>query len=285
MVALPRFGIAVAAALVTLPLAGPEPASAQSWRTVTMSRQVSGEDELDVRVEYGAGRLSLHPADGQLLYRMNLRYDEEAFEPVADLDDGRLRLGVHGLGRSIRLGKDRDGGEAEISLARDVPMDLRLELGAVRADLELGGLSMTGLDLRTGASETTLDVSAPNGTTMDEASFEVGAADFEARGLGNLGAAEIEVSAGVGAVALEFTGAWRRDAEVSVDMGLGSLELRFPRGVGVKVLKDTFLTSFDPQGLVKRGDAYYSVDWEEAEHRVTVRVDAAFGSIDVVWVD
>jgi hypothetical protein len=50
------------------------------------------------------------------------------------------------------------------------------------------------------------------------------------------------------------------------------------------VERDTFLTSFDSEGLRKEGDSYYSVDWEEAEHRVTVSVDAAFGSIDVVWV-
>ena len=47
---------------------------------------------------------------------------------------------------------------------------------------------------------------------------------------------------------------------------------------------DTFLTSLDSEGLVKRGDSYYSLDWESAQYRVTVEVDAAFGSIDVVWV-
>jgi len=46
----------------------------------------------------------------------------------------------------------------------------------------------------------------------------------------------------------------------------------------------TFLASMDSEGLVKRGSSYYSMDWEEAEHRVTVDVDAAFGSINVIWI-
>jgi len=104
------------------------------------------------------------------------------------------------------------------------------------------------------------------------------------RKLGNLNSERINVDAGVGNVVLGFRGDWQGDATVSVDMGLGALELRFPEGLGVRLVKDTFLTSLDSEGLMKRGDSYYSVDWEEAEHRVTVTVDAAFCSIDVVWV-
>lgn len=278
-----RSPLAVVAALTLLGL-DVGTAAAQNWRTITMSRQASGEEALDVRIEYGAGRLRVGPVEEGLLYRMHLHYDEDLFEPVAELEGNRLRLGIDGLGRGIGVGKDRDGGEADVELARNVPMMLGLELGALRADLDLGGLSMTELDLRTGASEIRLDVSSPNRIPMSRASFEVGAADFEARNLGHLDAEEIEVSAGVGAVTLEFDGAWRRNADVRVDLRLGSLELRFPRGLGVKIETDTFLTSFDSQGLIKRGDAYYSPDWEEAERRVTVEVDAAFGGIEVAWV-
>lgn len=249
-----------------------------------MSRQVSGESSLDVRVRYGAGRLDIRPGDRGSLYRMQLRYDEETFEPVARYEDNRLDLGVESIRKHIDWPGDRDSGEMELYLARDVPMDLDLEFGAVRAVLELGGLQMTHLELSTGASESRVSFSEPNPVRMRNATFEVGAADFQVRDLGNLNAETISVDAGVGNVVLSFTGDWRGDSNVSVDMGLGALELRFPEGLGVRVVKDTFLTSLDSEGLVKRGDSYYSVDWEEAENRVTVTVDAAFGSIDVVWV-
>ena len=92
------------------------------------------------------------------------------------------------------------------------------------------------------------------------------------------------MDAGVGDIDLDFTGEWRRDARISIDMGLGTLTLRFPKGLGVKLVKDTLLTPLDSEGLIKNGYAYYSLDYDEAECQVTVDVDAAFGSIHVVWV-
>lgn len=259
-------------------------AEAQSWRTVTTSRQLAGEESLDVEVSYGAGRFRVGPAEPGLLYRMQLRYDEEAFVPVNEYRGGRLRLGTEGNGEGISLGRGRSGGELDLRLTRAVPMDLRLRFGAVRADLDLGGLSLTDLELSTGASESRIDVSEPNPVPMRRAELEVGAAEFTARHLGNLNAERIEIDAGVGEVTLEFTGEWRRDAAVTVDLGLGALELRFPEGLGVKLEKDSFLTSLDAQRMVKRNDAYYSLGWDEAERKITVSVDAALGSVSVAWV-
>ncbi len=263
--------------------AGVVDARGQEWRTVAMSRQVEDERSLDVEVRYGAGRFSLALAEAGTLYRMQIRYDEDAFEPVAEYRGSTLVLGTATVGRRIRLGQDEAGGEMELGLTHEIPVDLTLELGAVKAEIDLGGLRLTGLDIETGASQTRLEVSEPNEEAMTEASFEVGAAEFTARRLGNLNAARIEVDAGVGDIELDFTGEWQRDARVTVDMGLGALTLRFPRGLGVRLSQDTFLTLLDSEGLVKRGDAYYSLDYDEAEYQVTVDVDAAFGSIRVVW--
>jgi hypothetical protein len=269
---------------VALLVALPGAAKAQNWRNVTMSRQISHEDDLHVKVSYGAGRFTVGPAERGVLYRMQLRYDEEVFEPRAEYEGNRLELGVESIGRSIRIGKKHSGGEMDLRLARGLPMDLDLEFGAVRAELDLGGLSLTELSLSTGASESVVDISEPNPESMDRASFEVGAAAFTVRHLGNLNAEDIRVDAGVGEVTLWFTGEWQQDATAFIDMGLGALELRFPEGLGVRLSKDSFLASLDSEGLVKRGDAYYSLDWETADRKVTVDLDAAFGSIKVVWV-
>lgn len=277
-----RGGIALLAALTVL--AGADAAEAQSWRSVTMSRQVTDRGPLDVRVKYGAGRFTVGSTADGALYRMRLRYDEDSFEPQAEYDAGRLRLGLEGGARSVSLGRGRSGGELDLELARGVPMDLRLEFGAVRAELDLGGLDLTDLALSTGASESIVEVSRPNRERMRSARFEVGAAEFTARHLGNLNAERIEIDAGVGEVILWFNGEWRRDARVSIDMGLGALELRVPEGLGVRLTKESFLTSLDSQGLVKRGDSYYSLDWERAERKVTIDLNAAFGSVKVVWV-
>ena len=270
-------------AAVTAVLVASTSASAQDWRTVTMSRQIEDNDEVRVIVDYGVGRFNVTSTDGGVLYRMNLRYDEGRFEPIADFSGDRLELGVASIGRRWNIGKGGNTGQLDLELARGIPMDLELNFGAVRADLDLGGLALTALALRTGASESTVDMSEPNIAAMRTASFEAGAAEFTARNLGNLNAERIEVTAGVGDLTLGFSGRWEQDAAVSIDMGLGTLELRFPEGLGVRLRKKSFFTSLDSEGMVKRGDAYYSLDWDDADKKITIDLDAAFGSVKVVW--
>ena len=147
----------------------------------------------------------------------------------------------------------------------------------------MDGLRLTGLDIETGASETEVRISEPNPAYMESASFTVGAAHFEAHDLGYLNARRVSVKAGVGRVLLGLAGPWREDARLHVDMGLGSLELRVPRGHGLRIDRDGLLTSFDSEGLVERDGSYYSADWEDAEHRIHVSLDASFGKVDVAW--
>ncbi|MEQ1856862.1 MAG: toast rack family protein [Longimicrobiales bacterium] len=257
-------------------------ASAAQMRTVTMSRQLEDQEPVRVSVEYGAGRFGVRAMDTGLLYRMSLVYDEDRYEPVAEYSDHRLDVGVESIRNGFR--GNSEGGRLDLELARGVPMDLDLEFGAVRADVDLGGLALTGLDLSTGASESIIDVSEPNETSMDLARFEVGAADFTARRLGNLNAERIEVDAGVGSLTLGLDGEWNRDTRLGIDMGLGALELRVPEGLGLQLRKDSFLTSLDSEGLVKRGEVYQSLNWDQAARKVIVDLDAAFGSVKVVWV-
>ncbi len=270
---------------VVMVLSVVDAAQAQNRRTVTMSRQVENEQTLDVNVRYGAGRFSVGPAESGVLYHMQIEYDEDVFRPLAEYEGSSLRIGTESLGRRFRLIRDRGAGEMELALSRDVAMDLNLDFGAVQADIDLGGIHLTRLEINTGASQTQIDISEPNPETMSRASMDVGAAEFTVRNLGNLNTEVIEIDAGIGEIDLDFTGDWRQNARVSVDMGLGSLVLRFPRGLGVRLVKDTFLTSLDSEGLVKRGDAYYSLDYDDAEYQITVDVDAAFGSIRVAWVN
>jgi hypothetical protein len=260
------------------------PARAQEWRTITSARQMQGERALRVDVTYGAGELRVQPASGTLLYRLQMRYDERQFRPVSAYDraTGRLRLGVEGVRRNQRV---RQGGHATVELAPAVPTDLKLEFGAGRANLELGGLSLRSVDLSTGASETQVRWSAPNRVPAGTVRIASGASSVRVRGLGNARAERLQFDGGVGEATLEFDGAWSRSASLDVDMGVGSLTLRFPRSLGVRIEKDSFLASFSPAGMVRRGDAWYSRSWDGAPNKLTVRISAALGSINVQWID
>jgi hypothetical protein len=266
------------------------PLPAQTWRTMTSARQLQGQKQLGARISYGAGTLRVEPAAAGTLYRMELRYDEETAEPISDFDaaSSTVRLGVRSRegrsGRGVHVGED--GARATIALAANVPTTLKLEFGAADAALELGGMTLRSLDISTGASKTELVVSKPNRIAASEVKLSAGAASFRASGLGNLRAQRYHFSGGVGETVLDFGGAWDRSASAEISMGMGSLTLRFPRSIGVRVVRESsFLTRFSPAGLVQREGGYYSANWERAAHRLTVNVGAAFGSVNIEWID
>jgi hypothetical protein len=271
-----------AAALLALSAA---PAAAQRLRTTSSSRQLQGEQRLAVEVEYGAGRLTVAPAAAGLLYSMEVRYDEARFRPVTEYDRaaGRLRLGVesrdqHGNGR-VR-GNDQ---HASIGLSNAVPLSLQLRFGAGEAALELGGLALQELQLETGASSTRLDFSRPNRVAARLVRVHAGAAEMRVTGLGNARAQRFEFSGGMGETTLDFGGAWDRNATARIEMGVGSLHLRLPRALGVKIIRDSFMSSFDAGGMVRRGNAWYSRNYDQARYRLDLEVAAALGSIEVDW--
>ena len=259
----------------------------QTWRTITSARQVAGERRIDVNVEYGAGRLRVEPERGNLLYRMELRYDESTVVPVSSYDrqSGRLRLGLDTKkGRQRR--DDRNGeGRANIALTPAVPMALKLAFGAGEADVKLGGLAIESLDISTGASETRVSFDRPNRAVARVVKLESGAANLVVTRLANARAQRIDFEGGVGETTLDFGGTWTSDARATVKMGIGSVTLRLPRSLGVRIEKNSFLASFDSNGMVKRGNAWFSRGYDQAPRKLNIQIDAAIGSIDVDWID
>lgn len=257
-------------------------AAAQDWRDVTSFRQRSNETALDVNVSYGAGELFIAPGESGELYRVGIRYDSEVFEPVTKFSNGRLEVGVEGTGNGVKLRKTK-GGDMRLRLSPEVPLELDLHFGAVEADLELGGLHLARVDIETGASDTHVRFSEPNRMACERLEISMGAAAFEAEGLGNARCASVRVEGGVGDLTLDFSGAWSGDVRADVTIALGSVTLIVPENVGVRVDKDTFLADFSGSRFEKRDGLRYSDNWETAEHRLTIDLEGAFGSFDVRW--
>lgn len=280
-----RAALVAAVALATVALSGA--ADAQRMRSTTLARQLQGERHASVELEYGAGRLRVAPARGDLLYRMELRYDEAQYRPVSEYDRaaGRLKLGVESRDRGGRSRGGHDEQHATIELSPRVPMALKLSFGAGEADVALGGLALQDVHVQTGASQTRVTFDAPNRVEARRVKVDAGAAELRVSGLGNTRASRFEFSGGMGETTLDFGGAWTRSATARIDMGVGSVRLRIPRALGVRVERDSFLASFDASGLVRRGNAWYSRNYGQARYKLDLSIHAAVGSIEVDWID
>lgn len=274
--------VAIIAVLLTTPAL-----RAQSWRTVTASRQLHDTDSLNVRVDYRVGTLRLASSTRALLYDVQLRYDEEKFDAVRTFETGSatLTVGTRQLDeRNTVISGRKQLGEMSLAFSPNVQLDIDLQTGASLADLDFTGLSLTRLVVNSGASETKFRFGTPNPAVMRELLVEVGAASVEGRQLGNTGADRMRVKCGVGNVDLDFSGAWARDMTVHLEVAVGGATLRIPREIGVRIKLDKVLASFDKAGLERRGDSYYNAAWNTGTRKLTILASTVLGSLKVEWI-
>ena len=266
-------------------------AQGQTWQTLTQARRVSGEEQLRVHVEHGAGDLHIHPAGAGQLYRVALRYDEDMFSPLVRYTASASILHVtmesinrRGHNRDFNW-DDEDAQTLDLQLTPDVPLALSVRFGAGRADVDLGGLNIQTLEVQTGASESRLRFDTPNAGLCSRMELKVGAAEFRATGLGNARCAAITLEAGVGDILLDLTGDLPEgfDGTVSVHMGLGGLEIQVPEHLGVRLNVRRFLASVERVGFIREADgAWVTPNWNEATRKVTLNIRAVLGSIEIV---
>jgi len=262
--------------------------AAQTMRSVATSRPLSEQRLLRASVEFGAGVVQIGPAAAGELYRMQLRYDADRNGPVHQFDaaTGAVRLGLQGNGNAgIRVtSRAQLAQRAEIGFAPTVPLMLSANLGASNATLDLGGLSLTSLAVRGGASSTTVRFDTPTRGTCSSATFTLGAAELDVSGLANSGCAEIRVDGGVGRAMLSFDGAWQRNQRAQVSLAMGGLTLRIPRGMAVRLVASRFLSALDAEGFVQEGNVWSTPGFATAKQTLTVELKTSASGVRVEWL-
>ena len=231
----------------------------------------------------------MSPADDNELYDYSMRYDAARYDVERRFDSvsHTLSLRLDAGGGNLRGWRNREGEHARVSLAvaRGVPMDVALRLGAVEADLDLSGLAVDELSVESAASATSLRFPTPNPRRMRSLQFDVGAASIEASGIGNANVEHIDVDCGAGAVTLDFSGAWAADADARIRVRLGAVTLRVPRDVGVRARVNVTLGSFNQDDFRERDGAHYSSNWDAAGRHLTIDASMLLGTLEIERVD
>jgi hypothetical protein len=263
---------------------------AQELRTIGSSRVYRGERELNVVVRFGLGEFHLERETGDALYRANVRYVEDFFDPIHEYDatGHELRLGIDGHeDGNVQWDDIKDKRQRiDLTISPAVRTSLQLEFGAGRADVDLGGLALERASISTGASESRVHFSRPTVAPCELLDIEVGAAEFQAIGLGNANCKRIEFDGAAGKLGLDFTGEWQQagTTQADISIGLGGLTLTFPSHLGVHIELSRLLASFNEEGFVKRGNGYYSENYDRAAAKLDINLQAMVGDVDVVWV-
>jgi len=174
--------------------------------------------------------------------------------------------------------------EWELEFSPEIPLEMDLKVGAGDGELDLTGLQLAGLDLDVGAGDFEVRFDEPNEADMSHLTLDAGASRLEVIGIGHAGPEQVNVQGGIGDMTLDLTGAWPGSADVKITAGVGSVTLRLPDDVGVRVETEGGLTNVDASGLRRKGDAYVNDAFGEADTELRIQITTGVGSIRLIEV-
>jgi hypothetical protein len=196
-------------------------------------------------VDFEVGEFTILPGKPGEPIRVEAKFDktsyalEESFEPGGD--DGwiyRLTFRQTGLikdgGLRILFGASYP--DLRVFVPPDVPIALRGRFGKGGAELELGGLWLTDIDLE--LEKGGLDVNVGRPLVEPIRSFRVHGKQggMSTSMIGNASPARVDIYWQQGGSAVDLRGQWLNDSDVSIRSRMGGSQIQLPRGVRIEGL-------------------------------------------------
>jgi hypothetical protein len=182
-----------------------------SLQTESRTVERGSADEVRVEIVMGAGELEVAGGAAGLL-EADFTYNVAEFKPEVEYGDGRLSVRQPTFeGRASLWNADEYRYEWDLRLNDDVSTEMSVKVGAGKSELELGSLSLTELEVETGAGEVTVDLAGASSLSR------------------------LEFKMGAGQLTLDLTGVREEDLDARIEGGVGEATLRLPRDAGVRV--------------------------------------------------
>ena len=198
-----------------------------------VSIPLEGATSATVKLDHGAGRLTLHSGTGSGEIVNGNFGNGLSFK--SHVEGGRMdvRLRTSQLAWAWWPGESLDW---DICLNRDVPLSLKIDSGASASILDLSDLQVTDLDINTGASSTELTLPANAGNTHVD--IDTGASSLKVRIPAGV-AASIRVKSGIASVIINSRfprldsglyqssdyGTATNRVDMTINAGVGSIEV------------------------------------------------------------
>jgi hypothetical protein len=264
----------------------------RSWAkdALVEKRQIplSRETALRLDIDYHGGFLELERGTTGLLADIHLEFDLEENRPSIDYDSSLTSPTLR-----IHSPRNRDGNFSfkkfrdnrwRIKVSPQIPIEIRIDAGAIDSRLDFTELQVEDLNINVGAGELQLEFNTPN-AGRPRISINSGAASTEAFGLCNANFRRLEFNGGVGKSELSFDGEWKNEASVDLNLGVGSNAIFLPRHVGAKVRESgSFLSPVSLRNFEKRDGAHYSNNYDEATGYLDFDIKIGVGHTSFRWI-
>jgi len=129
-------------------------------------RELQGAKSVSAALHMGAGQLNVSGGSAHLL-NASFHYDRKWDNPTVDyhVTGGRGILDVNQESGQANFGPSDNTWDLDFS--NDVPLDLRVDMGAGQGNLKLHGMDITNVELHMGAGQVVLDLTGPRKSDLN----------------------------------------------------------------------------------------------------------------------
>lgn len=242
------------------------------------------EGDLELRIEAGACRLKLAPAEGDAWLTGSYRDPSGSIEIEASVEGNRASIRV-GRSPADIFGFISGIPELSLGLGKQRRFALSIAAGASENHLELGGLPITRLEINHGAGSVDVIFSAPLAAQTSLMKFGVGAGKTSVTGLGNVTFEDLAVEGGAASCLLDFSGTGLESGTVRLSTAMASVEVRIPKDLPAEVTSENLLGR--PQadlGFVRRGNAWVTPAALEKPTKLRIRSTMVMGQLRLTTI-
>jgi hypothetical protein len=265
--------------------------SAEKFTTENFSFQPQNIENLEIKIELGAGKFDLQVEDITEVAIAKVVYNDRKVEILADYRE-RGKTGIVEFESETRKKFNIDSNDNlwDITLSEKYPVELDISIGACESNFDLGGLPMEYLNFEVGAAEAVLRVSRPNPRQADEISIDAGAASFKIEELGNANFKRLSFDGGMGDFDIDFSGKYTGKSKAKISLGVGSATVRIPADLPVRIETDkSFLSSVDfsnaDSHFLEGDDFYETDDFRTSDYSLDLEISVGLGSVEIIFTD
>lgn len=234
----------------------PERATPEAEVTDRVHAPVPPSGKARLTLAFGAGELNLSAGAKDALVEGTATYNYSKIKPVikTDGDSVRIQSGEGSFNAFPNFSNLTNRWDFKLGSA---PTDLTIEAGAYTGEFEFGGLALTGLTVKDGASTVNLSFTSPNKAEMSILRYETGASTVKMTGLANANFSTLIFNGGAGDYTLDFSGELTRSATATLDAGLCNIILVIPEGVHAVVTVESGAANVNAgSGWTQSGGVY-----------------------------
>lgn len=239
-------------------------------------------DNLTFDLTIDGGKIQVLPSRSETECRVSMQYPKEKCRVDVRYNEKRGRIAVLIDFKKWNM-EEEEAPTAIVELPSGPEISFSAHIKAGETQFVLGGLKIADFQLRHWAGETLVDFSEPNRTIMRFFDVNVKVGELTLHNVGNARYEEGEINSGIGELFVDFKGESVERCVTRIDLNIGETTIVLPESVGIKIRVSKFISEMlVPDWLIKRGEYYYSEDYEESKRQHYLLLSNGIGTINIL---